>query len=87
MSLIYGNQILWPIYIIIENLDAKIRQSQKRSKTLLLGPIPIIHKWLKDSNNKNKDLKAKIYQMALKIMLQYTYPSFSFIDFKEIRRW
>ena len=86
MSLNHGDQTLWPVYITIENLDAKTRQSQKRLGTLLLGSIPIIHKRLEDANNKDKDLKAKIYHMALKTMLQRTYPSFPFIDFKEMRR-
>ena len=52
----------------------------------LLGSISIIHERLEDANNKDKDLKAKIYHMALKTMLQRTYPSFPFIDFKEMRR-
>ena len=69
MSLNYGDQILWPVYITIENLDAKTWQSQKRPKTLLLGSIFIIHEWLEDANNKNKNLKAKIYYMALKTIL------------------
>ncbi len=69
MSLSHGDQILWPVYITIGNLDAKTRRSQKRPGTLLLGSIPIIHEWSKDANNKDKDLKAKIYHMALKTML------------------
>ena len=36
---------------------------------LLLNFIPIIHKQLKDTNNKIKDPKAKIYYIALKTML------------------
>ena len=36
---------------------------------LFLGFIFIIYKQLKDKNNKDKDLKAKIYYMALKIIL------------------
>ena len=31
--------------------------------------IPNIYERLKDANNKNKDLKGKIYYVALKIML------------------
>ena len=85
MSLSHGDQTLWPVYITIGNLDAKTRQSQKRPGTLLLGSIPIIHERSEDANNKDKDLKAKIYHMALKTMLQRTYPSFPFIDFKEMR--
>ena len=86
MSLSHGDQTLWPVYITIGNLDAKTRRSQKRPGTLLLGSIPIIHERSEDANNKDKDLKAKIYHMALKTMLQHTYPSFPFIDFKEMRR-
>ena len=64
MSFNYRDQILWPIYITIINLDTKIRQSQKRPKMLFLGSISIIYKRLEDVNNKNKDLKAKIYHIA-----------------------
>ncbi len=85
MSLSYGDQTLWPVYITIGNLDAKTRQSQKRPGKLLLDSIPIVHEWSEDSNNKNKDLKAKIYYMALKTMLQRTYPSLPSIDFKKRR--
>ena len=87
ISLSHWDQTLWPVYITNGDWDTKIRQSQKRPETLLLGFIPIIHERLEDANNKNKDLKAKIYHMALKSMLQRTFPNFSFIDFKEIRRW
>lgn len=64
-------------------MDAKTQQFQKWPKTLLLDSIFIVHKWLEDANNKNKDLKAKIYHIALKTILQYTSPSFSSIDFKK----
>ena len=69
MSLNHGNQILWPVYITIGNLDSKIGRSQKRPGILLLDSIPIIHKRSKDLNKKDKDLKAKIYHMALKTIL------------------
>ena len=69
MSLSHWDQTLWPVYITIGNLDTKIQQSQKWSGMLLWGSIPIIYERLKDANNKEKDLKAKIYQMALKTML------------------
>ena len=82
MSLSYGNQILWPVYIIIRNLDAKTWQSQKQPRTLLLDFISIIYKRSKNINNKDKDLKTKIYYMALKTMLQHTYPG---LLSKEIR--
>ncbi len=74
MSLSHGDQILWPVYITIGNLDAKTRRSQKRPVTLLLGSIPIIYERSEDANNKDKDLKTKIYHMTLKTMLQHTYP-------------
>ena len=76
MSFSLRDRTLWPVYITIGNLDAKTWQSQKRLRTLLLSSIPIIHEWSKDANNKDKDLKAKIYHMALKTMLQHTYPGF-----------
>ena len=69
MNVSHGDQILWPVYITIGNLDAKTRQSQKRPGTLLLGSILIFHKRSEDTNNKDKDLKAKIYHMALKTIL------------------
>ncbi len=73
MSLSHGDQTLWPVYIIIGNLNAKTWQSQKRPGTLLLSSIPIIYERSEKANNKEKDLKAKIYYMALKSMLQHTY--------------
>ena len=81
ISLSYKDQTLWPVYITIGNLDAKTRQSEKRLETLFLGSIPIVHKRSEDANNKNKDLKAKIYHIALKTILQCTYPSISFVGF------
>ena len=36
---------------------------------LLLGSIPIIYERSEDANNKNKDLKAKIYHIPLKTIL------------------
>ena len=86
ISLSHGDQTMWPVYITIGNLDTKIWQSQKWPGTLLLGSILIIHKRSEDGNNKDKDLKAKIYHIALKTILQHTYASFPFIDFKEMRR-
>ncbi len=83
MSLSHGDQILWPVYITIGNLDAKTWQSQKWPGILLLSSIPIIHERCKDAYNKDKDLKVKIYYMALKTMLQHTYPG---LYFKEMRR-
>ena len=47
---------------------------------LLLGSIPIVHERLENANNKNKDLKVKMYYMALKTMLQRTYPSLSSVE-------
>ena len=70
MSLSHGDQILWPVYVTIGNLDAKTCRSQNRPATLLLGSIPNVHERAKDSNNKDRDLKAKIYHLALKTMLE-----------------
>ena len=69
MSFNYGDQTLWPVYITIGNLNAKIQPFQKWPGILFLGFILIIHKRLKDINNENKDLKAMIYHIALKTML------------------
>ena len=85
MSFSHGDQTLWSVYIIIGNLNAKIRQSQKQPETLLLGSISIVHKRSEDGNNKDKDLKAKIYHMALKTILRRTYSSFPSVNFKKRR--
>ena len=69
MSLSHGDQTLWPVYITIGNLDSKTQRSQTRLGILLLGSIPSVHKRSKDGNNKNQDLKAKIYHLALTTML------------------
>ena len=61
---------IWPVYITIGNLDAKTHWSQNQLGTLLLASIPIVHEQSEDSNNKDKDLKAKIYYQALKTMLK-----------------
>ena len=53
---------------------------------LLPGSISIIYEQSEDANNIDKDLKAKIYHIAFKTILQRIYPSFPFIEFKEIRR-
>ena len=83
MSFSHRHQTLWQVYITIENLDTKIRQSQKRPEMLLLGFIPIVYEWSEDANNKDKDLKAKIYNMDLKSMLQRTYPSLPSVELKQ----
>ena len=74
MSLSHGDQTLWPVYITIGNLDSKTRRSQIRPGTLLLGSISIVYEHLEDRNNKDQDLKAKIYHLALKTMLQHKCP-------------
>ncbi len=68
MSLSHRDQTMWLVYITIGNLNAKNWQSQKRPGTLLLNSILIIHKRSEDINNKDEDLKAKTYPMALKTM-------------------
>ena len=70
MSLSHQDQILWPIYITRDNLDAKMGLSQNRLSILLLGFILIVYKQLENSNNKDRDLKTKIYHLALKTMLE-----------------
>ncbi len=82
MSLSNGDQILWLVYITIRNLDKIIWQFPKRPGTLLLGSIFIIHEQFKDTNSKDKDLKTKIYHMALKTILQHTYPGLSSKEMK-----
>ena len=55
----------------MNNLDAKTYRSQNWPSTLLLGSIPIVYEQAKDSNNKDKNLKAKIYYLALETMLKH----------------
>ena len=74
MSLSHGDQILWPVYITIVNLDLKTWQSQIRQGTLLLGSISIVHKRLEDGNNKYQYLRVQIYHLALTTILQRKYP-------------
>ena len=69
MSLSHRDQTLWPVYITIGNLDSKTRRIQTRLGTLLPGSISIVHERLEDRNNKDQDLKAKIYHLALTTML------------------
>lgn len=71
MSLSHKDQIFWPVYVIIDNLDAKTHWSQNRPGTLLLGFIMIVHQRVENSNNKTRDLKAKIYYIALKTIIEY----------------
>ena len=71
MSFCHWDQTMWPVYIAVGNLDAKTRRNLTQPGTLLLGLIFVIHERLGDRNNKKKDLKAKIYHLALKIMLQH----------------
>jgi Plavaka transposase len=70
MSLSHRDRVLWPVYVTIDNLDAKTCRSQNRPGTLLLSSIPIVHKRAEDSNNKDRDLKAKTYHLALRTMLE-----------------
>ncbi len=71
MSFSYRNQVFWSVYVSISNLDAKMWQSQNWPDILLLGSIPIVHKQVEDPNNKDRDLKAKIYLLALETMLKH----------------
>lgn len=42
--------------------------------------IPVFYKLLGERDNKNKDLKANIYHLALKTILQYKYHSSTGIE-------
>lgn len=61
MSLNYEDKVFWPVYITKSNLDAKIHQRQNCPGTLFLKSISIVYKLQEDSNNKNRNFKAKIY--------------------------
>ena len=67
--------MLWSVYITIGNLDLKTWYNQTQLGTLLFGLISIVYKWSKDKDNKDKDLKVKIYHLVLKIILQCKCPS------------
>lgn len=54
MSICHEDLTLCRVYITIRNLDVKTCQSQKWPRTLLLSAIPIIHKWSKDANDKDR---------------------------------
>ncbi len=69
MNLNYWDQMLGLVYITIENLDSKTWCSQTWPSTPLFGSILVVYEWSEDEDNKDKDLKAKIYHLALKIML------------------
>lgn len=71
MRLSHKDQIFWPVYVTIDKLDAKMYWSQNWLDTLFLGSISIVYNRVEDSKNKKRDLRAKIYYMALKIMLKY----------------
>ena len=69
ISLSYGDQTLWPVYIIIGIFDSKTWRSPTRLDTLFLDFISIVYKCLKDENNKNQYLKVKIYYLVLTTIL------------------
>lgn len=48
-------------------MDTKTWRSLKRLRKLLLGSIPIIYKCSKNKNNEDRDQKAKIYYISLKL--------------------
>lgn len=48
---------------------------------LLPNSICIVYEWSKNTNNKNKHLKIKIYYMSFKTMLQY--PNFTTVGLKK----
>lgn len=71
MSLSHRNQISWPVYVIINNLDTKMLRSQYYLNILLLDSISIVYERIEDLNNKDKDLKARVYHLALKTIFKY----------------
>ncbi len=73
MNLSHWDQVLWPVYVTIGNLDAKTCQRQYWPGTLLLGSILIVLEQAEDSNNKDRDLKSKTYHLALRTMLERIY--------------
>ena len=70
MSLSYGDQVFWPVYVTMGNLDAKICWSPNWLDILFIGSIPIVHEQTEDSDHKNRDLKIIIKYLALKTKLK-----------------
>ncbi len=60
----------WLVFVIISNIDIKTCQNQNWLDNLLLISIPIVHKQVEDSNNEDRDLKGKIYHLALETKLK-----------------
>ena len=76
INLSYKDQLFWLIYVTIDYLDIKTYYSQNWLDILLLDLISIVYKQIKDLNNKNRDLKVKIYYLALKTIFEYIYTIF-----------
>ena len=70
MSLSHGDQVFWLVFITIDNLNIKMRSTQNWPNTSLLDFILIVHGQVEDPNNKDRDLKAQIYHLALETMLK-----------------
>ena len=69
-NLSHKDQKLWLVYITIRNLDAKLRQSQKRSKTLLWALSLLFM-----SDRKMQTIKIRIWRPKSIIWLQRLYYS------------
>ena len=64
-------------------LRCKNTTISKTAKQIASGLFPIVCERSKDANNKDKDLKAKIYYIAVKTILQRIYPSLTSIKLRK----
>lgn len=71
ISLSHRDQILWPIYVTIDNLNTKIYQSQNWLAILYLVSIHIIYKQTEDLNNQDGDLKTETSHLVLITIIEH----------------
>ena len=64
LTMLHGDQSVWPIYLTIGNLDAATRRSQLKPSTVLLGFIPILEK-----KKGSFELRSAIWHGAMKQVL------------------
>ena len=68
LTMLHGDQSVWPIYLTIGNLDAATRRSQLKPSTVLLGFIPILEK-----KKGSFELRSAIWHGAMERVLLRTF--------------
>jgi hypothetical protein len=61
-----GDQVAWPVYISIGNLDARIRRSRKCPGNILAGLLPV-------TKHSDALLRARLYHLSMGRLLERTY--------------